>query len=138
MQLIFVYNADSGILNLLKDAAHKMLRPQTYPCSLCALTYGAVSEKRRWREFRENDDRNMRFLHKDEFEAEFNQRFDYPLILEQNSPPGEAGNLSVVFDSQALNELQDVDSLIHGLLSTSSSTSASAASARSSCGLSRQ
>jgi len=111
MELIFVYNADSGILNLLKDAAHKMLKPETYPCSLCALTYGAVSEKHRWREFRKGDGRNMRFLHKDEFEAEFGKRYEYPVVLEQDQP----GCLSVVLNRQALDRLQDVDSLIFQL-----------------------
>jgi hypothetical protein len=38
MELIFVYNADSGILNLLKDAVHKLLKAETYPCSPCAPT----------------------------------------------------------------------------------------------------
>jgi hypothetical protein len=112
MELIFVYNADSGILNLLKDAAHKMLRPGTYPCSLCALTYGAVSEKRKWREFRKNDGRNMRFLHKDEFEAEFEERYEYPVVLEQSTLLGETGVLSVIIDRKKLSELQHVDELI--------------------------
>ena len=116
MELIFVYNADSGVLNLLKDAAHKMLWPETYPCSLCALTYGAMSEKRRWRDFRQSDGRNKRFLHKDEFEAEFNERYDYPVVLEQNSKFNAAEKLSVVFDRKSLNELQDLDSLICGLI----------------------
>ena len=115
MELIFVYNADSGILNLLKDAAHKMLRPASYPCSLCALTYGAVSEKRSWRAFRNNDERNMRFLHKDEFETEFSERYEYPVVLVQNSGTGESSNLSVILDRQTLNELQDVGSLINRL-----------------------
>jgi hypothetical protein len=112
MELIFVYNADSGILNLLKDAAHKMLKPETYPCSLCALTYGAVSEKRKWRDFRNNDGRNMCFLHKDEFEAEFEERYEYPVVLEKNSLVGEAGMLSVIIDREKLNEIQNVDKLI--------------------------
>ena len=116
MELIFVYNADSGILSLLKDAAHKLLRPETYPCSLCALTYGAVSEKRKWRAFRKTDDRNMRFLHKDEFEAEFNKQADYPVVLAQNLATDEPGTLSVVFDRQTLDEFQDVESLIKGLI----------------------
>lgn len=30
------------------DAAHKLISPATYSCSLCALTYGAVSMKRSW------------------------------------------------------------------------------------------
>ena len=113
MELIFVYNADSGILNLLKDAAHKILKPETYPCSLCALTYSAVSEKRRWRKFRKGDGRNMRFLHKDEFEAEFGQRYEYPVVLEQDQP----GRLSVVLNRQTLDGLQDMDSLIFHLSS---------------------
>ena len=107
-----MYNADSGILNVLKDAAHKMLRPETYPCSLCALTYGAVSEKRKWREFRNNDGRNMRFLHKDEFEVEFGERYEYPVVLEQKLPSGEPGSLSVIVDRKKLNCLQDVSTLI--------------------------
>ena len=106
MELIFVYNADSGILNLLKDAAHKMLKPETYPCSLCALTYGAVSEKRRWWKFRKEDGRSMRFLHKDKFEAEFGKRYEYPVVLEQYQPV----RLSVVLNTQALDNLQDVES----------------------------
>ena len=115
MELIFVYNADSGILNLVKDAAHKLLRPETYPCSLCALTYGAVSEKRRWREFRNNDKRNMRFLHKDEFEAEFGERYEYPVVLKQYSSSGETRMLSVLLDQKELNKLQDVGSLMRTL-----------------------
>ncbi len=107
-----MYNADSGILNALKDVAHKMLRPETYPCSLCALTYGAVSEKRKWREFRNNDGRNMRFLHKDEFEAEFGERYEYPVVLEQKIPSGGTDSLSVIVDRKKLNCLQDVGTLI--------------------------
>ena len=115
MQLIFVYNADSGIINLLKDAMHKMLRPETYPCSLCALTYGAVSEKRIWREFRKNDTREMLFLHKDEFEAEYSERYEYPVVLEQKMSSKDTQNLSVVFDWKTLNDFQSVDSLIRAL-----------------------
>ena len=50
-RLVFVYNAQSGLLSALKDGLHKALSPETYPCSLCALTYGPVSMKRRWANF---------------------------------------------------------------------------------------
>jgi hypothetical protein len=50
-RLILVYNADSGVLNMVKDAVWKVLQPSTYPCSLCALTYGWVSMHERWRRF---------------------------------------------------------------------------------------
>lgn len=109
MELIFVYNAGSGILNMLKDAVHKLVRPESYPCSLCALTYGAVSEKSVWRRFCRNDGRNMRFLHKDEFESEFDERFDYPVVLERTAGTDGSQNLSVVLASEALDGLGDVD-----------------------------
>lgn len=40
--LIFVYNAKSGLISAFGDMVHKIVSPATYPCSLCALTYGAV------------------------------------------------------------------------------------------------
>ena len=70
MKLIFVYNATSGKLNALFDIAHKVINPETYECSLCALTHGAFSEKKVWSKFKENTDIEMTFLHKDEFERE--------------------------------------------------------------------
>jgi len=37
---IFVYNADSGPINGLKDYFHKIIKPETYECNLCAVTFG--------------------------------------------------------------------------------------------------
>lgn len=51
LRLILIYNADSGLWNMAKDALHKIIRPQTYPCSLCALTYGPVMMRGAWRRF---------------------------------------------------------------------------------------
>ena len=50
-RLVFVYNARSGLLSAARDAVHKLLSPATYPCQLCALTYGAVSMDRAWADF---------------------------------------------------------------------------------------
>ena len=36
--LIFIYNANGGIFSAMADAAHKLVSPETYPCSLCAIT----------------------------------------------------------------------------------------------------
>ncbi len=49
--LVFVYNARSGLLSAARDAVHKLMSPKTYPCQLCALTYGAVSMDRTWAKF---------------------------------------------------------------------------------------
>ena len=32
--IVFVYNADSGLFNMVTDTAHKMLSPDTYECNL--------------------------------------------------------------------------------------------------------
>ena len=117
MELIFVYNADSGYLNLLKDGLHKLLRPKSYPCKLCELTYGAVSEKRNWKVFRKSDLRKMRFLHKDEFEASFSERFAYPVVLNRNAGTDNESELSIILSDEDLDQLSDVDDLIRALSS---------------------
>jgi hypothetical protein len=66
-RLLFVYNADGGPLAGLKDAFHKILSPATYPCSLCALTYGATSMRPEWRAFIKALPMPVDFLHRDEF-----------------------------------------------------------------------
>ncbi len=45
MDLIFVYNADSGKLNVLFDVGHKIVSPGTYKCDLCTLTHGTFTER---------------------------------------------------------------------------------------------
>lgn len=64
--LVFVYNANSGLLNALLDLGHKVVSPRTYPCRLCALTYGGLGMRREWREFTEQLGRPVAFLHADE------------------------------------------------------------------------
>ena len=81
-RLILVYNADSGVLNMVKDAVWKVLRPSTYPCSLCALTYGWVSMHGRWRRFLDGLPLAKVFHHKDDYAAAFpGQQVALPVIL---------------------------------------------------------
>jgi len=70
-KLIFVYNADSGILNAMKDWAHKIVAPETYPCSLCALTYNNLGMRRPWKEFIRELGYEIKFLHRDELAKEY-------------------------------------------------------------------
>ena len=86
MTLLFIYNATSGKLNSLFDAAHKIISPKTYQCKLCSLTHDAISENKLWREFREKTVLPLVFYHIDEFEKQFpRERFQYPVILLQNN-----------------------------------------------------
>jgi len=70
-KLIFVYNADSGLLNAMKDWAHKIVSPKTYPCSLCALTYDNLGMRHPWREFVKELEYEVEFLHRDELEEQY-------------------------------------------------------------------
>jgi len=79
-QLLFVYNAEAGALNGLLDTLHKTLSPGTYSCSLCRLTYGAVSMRAEWKQFVQDLGVPIRFMHRREFVAEF------PLLREQPLP----------------------------------------------------
>ena len=66
-RLICVYNADTGLIEALMHAVHKAVRPETYPCSLCALTYGAVSMRGDWKRYWNALDADVDFYHRDDF-----------------------------------------------------------------------
>ena len=70
-RLLCVYNADTGLIQALMHAVHKAVRPETYPCSLCALTYGAVSMRGDWKAFWRALDPQVDFYHRDDFTADF-------------------------------------------------------------------
>lgn len=64
--LVFVYNADSGLVNVLVDAAHRVVSPKTYPCRLCAITFSFEGMRREWKQFVADLGRPVEFLHRDE------------------------------------------------------------------------
>ena len=66
--LIFVYNADSGLIAMLGDITHRIISPQTYPCKLCALTYSFNGMIGDWKNFVGALDRRIIFLHRDELQ----------------------------------------------------------------------
>ena len=70
-RLIAVYNADTGLIEALMHAVHKAVRPETYPCSLCALTYGAVSMRGDWKTFWQALQADVSFYHRDDFTRDF-------------------------------------------------------------------
>ena len=50
-ELIFIYNAKSGLVNEMIDFAHKIVSPGTYDCNLCAMSYGTFTKKKRWSDY---------------------------------------------------------------------------------------
>ena len=109
--LVFVYNARSGLGNALLDSAHKFLSPATYNCRLCSLTFGLAGERRSWKEFREQSGIRMTFLHKDEFlstyASKFGAKYTFPVVV---ADTGE--DLEVVLSATDLNAIGDTEELI--------------------------
>jgi hypothetical protein len=105
--LILVYNADAGLLNMAADWLHKIISPSTYACSLCALTYGHLGEKKEWRNLLSTLNCKTDFLHKDEFYNQYpNEKFDLPCVL-----INENGSLSVLLSADELNAMKSLDEL---------------------------
>ncbi len=50
-RVVFVYNANSDLLEVIRHVLHAALRPSTYPCRLCLLSYGATGMRKGWRRF---------------------------------------------------------------------------------------
>ncbi|MCJ7467629.1 MAG: GTPase [Maribacter sp.] len=114
-KLIFVYNANTGFANSLLDAVHKILSPATYECPLCEITFGAFTEKRIWKKFRQKSTVPMEFLHKNEFKkqyaSKFGYKFTFPIVLI------EIGNgLEVFIKTEELNAMNRPESLIEMIL----------------------
>lgn len=107
-QLIFVYNAKGGWLSAAGDMVHRSLSPSTYPCSLCALTYGAVAMRREWRTFLDAYAPNSLFVYRDEFHEDLDAcGLSLPVILRADRP----GTPEVLVSAEELGALPDLASL---------------------------
>ena len=105
--LIFVYNANSGLFNVLTDVAHKIFAPETYPCHLCALTHTNFGMRREWQDFIASLDVPVEFLHADEFKAKYKLAdVALPAILKK-----EDERLEVWLDRRAINSCQTLAEL---------------------------
>ncbi|MFN4239268.1 MAG: hypothetical protein ACK4E5_01350 [Erythrobacter cryptus] len=110
--LIFVYNADGGVMHALAGMVHKLVAPQGYPCRLCALTYGAVAMRREWRAFLAAQAPSSLFLYRDELREDLDGRdLPLPAVLWARGP----GQPRVLIGAEELAALGDLDALI-GLL----------------------
>ncbi|MCY7376717.1 MAG: hypothetical protein LH472_12225 [Pyrinomonadaceae bacterium] len=106
-KIIFVYNADSGVFNLLTDVAHKMFSPQTYACNLCAVTHSNFGMKKEWKEFLETLENPLEFLHADEFKSRYKfEEVELPAIFKL-----ENGALNLMVAAAAINKCQSIEDL---------------------------
>ncbi|MCL6275078.1 GTPase [Muricauda sp. 2012CJ35-5] len=106
-KLLFVYNANSGKRNALLDTVHKVFSPSTYQCRLCDITYGLMTEKKEWKNFRKTSGIQMEFLHKDEFFMKYGHNFGYPAIIR-----ADKNGLQELISSEELAYLSNPSQLI--------------------------
>lgn len=109
-QLLVIYNADSGLLNMIAHALHKSFAPATYPCSLCATTYGPVSMRKEWKQFLAALPIEPVFLHRDEFEQQYPGKMPaLPAIMKDDAN----GDLDELLTAVELDNLKyDLDGLM--------------------------
>ncbi|UVO55274.1 hypothetical protein [Sphingomonas sp. SUN039] len=103
-RLIFIYNADGGIAQAIMDSVHKTLSPSTYPCSLCAITYGAFTMDPRWRAWLKALPVPSMFYHKDDSPY---RDLALPVVLVERS-----GQVETLVSAERLDLLSTVDALI--------------------------
>ena len=103
VKLVFVYNADAGPLNGLKDLLHKTFSPDTYECALCASTYQLSGMRPAWKQAVACLPLPTEFLHRDEFRQAFPALAGHPLPAAFSADA--AGQLAPFISKQELDEL---------------------------------
>ena len=106
--IIFIYNADSGVFNLLADMAHKAISPKTYNCQLCMITHGHFGMRDQWNEYLQGLGCELEFLHRDEFNKKHpGHKAELPaLFLERD------GEAELLLAASTINSCEDIDALI--------------------------
>ena len=105
--LVFVYNANSGLFNIVADMAHKMFSPQTYQCNLCALTYSTFGMRKSWQEFLAALEIPFEFLHADELQKRFSIKdIQLPAIFKKQ---GE--RLTLLIAANAIDKCSTIEEL---------------------------
>jgi hypothetical protein len=107
-RLALVYNAEAGVLAGAVDTVHKIVSPGTYPCSLCAVTYGLLAMRGRWRDWLATVPLPVVFHHRRDFHAAFPQAADWRLPLVAMA---RGDDLEVLVPAETLAGL-DLDGLI--------------------------
>lgn len=109
-EIVFVYNADGTISGKAKDLVHKIVRPSTYDCRLCAVTYGFAGMKSKWRAFIASLDATVSFLHRDELDCEHSSIAGQALPGVWRRTRGDAWR--VLVDSPTMRSCNSLDELI--------------------------
>ncbi len=108
MKLVFVYNAEAGLVHGIMDSIHKVVSPSTYKCDLCAITFGLVRMKDEWRAWLERWERPVEFFHRSDFRQAWPRvSVSLPAVLIQ-----EEDALKLLVSAAELAHIRDVGQLV--------------------------
>ena len=107
-ELIFIYNAKSGLVNEFLDFAHKIVSPSTYNCNLCALSHGNFSMKKKWSDYISSLPVRSTFTYKDKVSEYGYNNIELPSIIFRNGSRSK-----VIISSEEINKLKKIDQLIN-------------------------
>ncbi len=111
MKLFFCYNANSGLINGILDFLHKTLKPKTYQCNLCAITY-TFKMKKNWLKFIDNLAYEVNFVH-------LNHLKDYNLESFYYKTPccllKDGDEIKIIIDKTKMSFLKSENDLINEL-----------------------
>jgi hypothetical protein len=108
---MFVYNAENDAWSKSMDFAHKILRPSTYPCDLCALTHGTFGERKAWSEFRAQSGVAMEFIYLKKFKEQFGELTNQAPLVLMNKGKG----WTIVMERKDFQAVGSLDNLISHL-----------------------
>ena len=109
-ELIFIYNAKSGLVNELIDFAHKIISPQTYNCNLCTITYGTFTMEKSWTNYIKSLPIKAVFTYKDIISDYELKKAKLPAVFIRN---GE--KLNELISANEINNINDLEDLINVL-----------------------
>jgi len=107
-ELIFIYNAKSGMVNEFLDFAHKIVSPSTYNCNLCAISYGNFTMKKKWSDYISSLPVRSTFTYKDKVSEYGYNNIELPSIIFRNGSRSK-----VIISSEEINKLKKIDQLIN-------------------------
>ncbi len=111
-KLIFIYNADAGLVNAALDTLHKWFSPQTYNCQLCRISHHGFGMRRAMEEFLQQLDMELVFLHRDDYQGRVGRPLELPVILLQGPTDPQA---HVLLDRETINACEDLPQLLQAL-----------------------
>ena len=107
-KIFFVYNSHDDIYTIFTDTIHKTIKPATYSCQLCKLTYNTFNKKKKWESFLSNLKYESVFLYRDDEFIRKKNISEFPIILF-----GSSDELQVLLSKEDINKNRSLDELIN-------------------------